>query len=225
MTSSDSNKVRYFKSFTGGDKNEWVGIVSLDLDVNHYQTSHKFIVHSKKAIKLGKTEMAKDCRRILSKSSVKLNMKQVEMAVFAKGWKACYYTWYDEKSHLFDGIIGLCGGKVKQYRLRFDKNTCIRLKQNKVIELTRTLKRKYEKYVLKSTGLWVPWLLPLQEQQGWQYWNNKTRNCIRCGITREELGRKLKVCAGCGSPRYCGRHCQKIHWKNYHRVECKKMYS
>ena len=33
---------------------------------------------------------------------------------------------------------------------------------------------------------------------------------------------KLKVCEGCRNARYCGRQCQKAHWKQ-HKKECRRL--
>jgi len=43
------------------------------------------------------------------------------------------------------------------------------------------------------------------------------RNCSGCGA----VGAKLK-CSRCGLAFYCGRECQKTHWKRAHKKECGK---
>ena len=222
-----SDEVRYVKLYDSPDKEQWTGFVSLVDDDDTMETAPKFLVKSNKAIKVSSDQMSIKCRNILSKSTVSINMKEVEMAMYTEGTEACcYYVWWDKRSHTFNGIIGLCRGKeMGSYEIKLDKNARSILKQNEIIELSRTLKRKYEQYVHQSTGLWVPWILPYQQEQGWQYWNCKTENCIGCGITKAEFGSSLKVCCGCRSTRYCSRHCQKIHWKNYHRAECSRLYS
>eukprot|EP00942_MAST-04A_sp_MAST-4A-sp1_P014387 g14387.t1 len=48
-----------------------------------------------------------------------------------------------------------------------------------------------------------------------EYWDLA---CSYCG----ERKKKLQQCTACKEARYCGRECQKKHWKN-HKVRCKKI--
>jgi hypothetical protein len=41
--------------------------------------------------------------------------------------------------------------------------------------------------------------------------------CAVCGVTAA-----LQLCAGCGQVAYCGRAHQVMHWKEQHKMECKK---
>ena len=42
--------------------------------------------------------------------------------------------------------------------------------------------------------------------------------CVACGAA--EGGTKLLTCSRCRSARYCGRDCQRAHWKSLHKHEC-----
>ena len=41
-------------------------------------------------------------------------------------------------------------------------------------------------------------------------------SCFNCG----RLGEKIRKCEGCHFARYCGRKCQRQHWKSGHRSSC-----
>ncbi|TKA76448.1 hypothetical protein B0A55_06096 [Friedmanniomyces simplex] len=45
--------------------------------------------------------------------------------------------------------------------------------------------------------------------------------CGDCGKSEAESGRKLLSCVRCKARRYCGRECQKAHWKAVHKDFCK----
>ncbi|KAJ3333989.1 hypothetical protein HDU76_013636 [Blyttiomyces sp. JEL0837] len=45
------------------------------------------------------------------------------------------------------------------------------------------------------------------------------RVCTICGIEESDKV-KLLACASCRSPLYCGKDCQKKHWKQSHKAEC-----
>jgi hypothetical protein len=47
-----------------------------------------------------------------------------------------------------------------------------------------------------------------------------TRQCEVCGAI-EGGDRQLLLCTGCREVRYCGRACQKQHWKQ-HKAVCKR---
>ena len=42
--------------------------------------------------------------------------------------------------------------------------------------------------------------------------------CSGCGVATD----KLQACAACRKAVYCSRDCQKQHWKNTHKIECRK---
>lgn len=43
--------------------------------------------------------------------------------------------------------------------------------------------------------------------------------CTACGVAESELGSSLKLCARCGQVKYCGRDCQRSHWR-HHKFFC-----
>jgi len=45
-----------------------------------------------------------------------------------------------------------------------------------------------------------------------------TRACAFCG--KEATVQELNVCGGCHKIRYCGKKCQKKHWRNGHKEQC-----
>eukprot|EP01084_Bolivina_argentea_P162000 281943_1 len=54
-----------------------------------------------------------------------------------------------------------------------------------------------------------------------------TIQCYHCGKDCSASGKKLKfkikICGSCCMVYYCGRKCQKIHWKYLHRYDCDKL--
>jgi len=42
--------------------------------------------------------------------------------------------------------------------------------------------------------------------------------CVACGAAAG--GTKLRTCSRCRLARYCGRDCQRAHWKLLHKNEC-----
>jgi len=44
--------------------------------------------------------------------------------------------------------------------------------------------------------------------------------CAACGKETKDDGSALDVCTGCRDRRYCGKECQKKHWK-FHKIICK----
>ncbi|KAI0835615.1 hypothetical protein F5Y06DRAFT_123237 [Hypoxylon sp. FL0890] len=44
-------------------------------------------------------------------------------------------------------------------------------------------------------------------------------SCFYCGKVQADIGRALSTCSGCKEAWYCGRDCQKAHWKQ-HKVSC-----
>ena len=43
---------------------------------------------------------------------------------------------------------------------------------------------------------------------------SQLRRCVQCGAHAK------RTCSGCRLVRYCGRKCQRIHWKEHHKSEC-----
>ena len=62
----------------------------------------------------------------------------------------------------------------------------------------------------------VPPRNPRHTQYLLQLEHNMQTHCAYCGAT----GRPLVVCGHCGSAAYCGRDCQKEHWRMGHKVDC-----
>ena len=56
--------------------------------------------------------------------------------------------------------------------------------------------------------------------QNMNYLNQQKRTCAWCGFEAQE---KLPMCNGCRGKRFCGRRCQKKHWKESHRFSCPKL--
>ncbi|KAK9807033.1 hypothetical protein WJX72_011354 [[Myrmecia] bisecta] len=56
-------------------------------------------------------------------------------------------------------------------------------------------------------------------REGFDLWH---RNCTACGKL-EEVVDTYQLCAACKARVYCGRDCQKRHWKEGHKAECKKL--
>eukprot|EP01084_Bolivina_argentea_P053864 98821_1 len=50
----------------------------------------------------------------------------------------------------------------------------------------------------------------------------RTLTCHQCGIEWNKRSNKLKICGKCKMVHYCGKKCQKGHWKFMHRKDCKK---
>mmetsp|Transcript_30721 Transcript_30721/g.62463 ORF Transcript_30721/g.62463 Transcript_30721/m.62463 type:complete len:549 (-) Transcript_30721:60-1706(-) len=47
--------------------------------------------------------------------------------------------------------------------------------------------------------------------------------CPMCGKTRDDVNsEELKVCRGCNRVAYCGKDCQRAHWKAGHKHKCKE---
>ena len=44
--------------------------------------------------------------------------------------------------------------------------------------------------------------------------------CANCGRDAADLGFRLQQCAGCRRVTYCGKDCQKEHWKACHKAQC-----
>ena len=44
--------------------------------------------------------------------------------------------------------------------------------------------------------------------------------CAACG-SFEGITLKHKVCSNCKSVYYCSQECQRVHWKNGHKEQCK----
>ncbi|VDB94377.1 unnamed protein product [Peniophora sp. CBMAI 1063] len=56
--------------------------------------------------------------------------------------------------------------------------------------------------------------------------HRKPEHCCawrRCRHHYEPSAERLKACKGCGEVRYCGRTCQRLHWDDNHRRECKRI--
>ena len=51
------------------------------------------------------------------------------------------------------------------------------------------------------------------------------QSCACCGVCKADmaLGSKLRKCSGCGIVRYCSAECQKTHWSDRHKRECKRL--
>ncbi len=45
--------------------------------------------------------------------------------------------------------------------------------------------------------------------------------CARPGGREREAVANLMVCGTCRAVRYCGQECQKVHWQQGHRKECR----
>jgi len=48
--------------------------------------------------------------------------------------------------------------------------------------------------------------------------------CTHCGASAADLARddrKLRRCSRCQRVRYCGRECQRAHWRAGHKAECR----
>ena len=48
----------------------------------------------------------------------------------------------------------------------------------------------------------------------------RAARCAHCGWGAAELGFRLQRCRGCGDVLYCGRACQREHWKAGHKAQC-----
>ena len=47
--------------------------------------------------------------------------------------------------------------------------------------------------------------------------------CANCGRDAADLGFRLQQCAGCRRVTYCGKDCQKEHWKACHKAQCARV--
>ncbi|CAB9518942.1 MYND domain protein [Seminavis robusta] len=62
----------------------------------------------------------------------------------------------------------------------------------------------------------------LKETDLWDFLQKEIQQSRRCaGCSKEEGDAKFKPCAKCKSALYCGRPCQKKHWKQHKKVCCK----
>ena len=187
-------------------------------------TGFRFIIFPRNMLKGSKFGM------VLAKyankhSNRKVNINECKIATFANDSGAFYFVIYDEKSHLFNGVIGLSTlgtFNASRYDLRFGGRTIV-LTEGKVVQLSTRKKRQYEKMVTDTTGLWCPWILPYKQKIK-EYACNLPKKCERCEKCKSD---KLNLwkCAACEKVYYCSRHCQKIHWKYEHRHQCRKLYS
>ena len=201
---------------------------SLYDDDNKWMNANMFLIFPKISFpKISKTnskdkEMA-TIGRILSKyrktyPKSRMDVSQLQMSLFIRDDnERAYYVWYDDKSHLFSGVIGLCGYSEKAHVFQLGAKT-IRLNKDKMIELTLTLKRRYERHVNRTANVWAPWILAQRPGNGWRYYENA--KCAQCKKYKSKTIR-LKLCKGCKRARYCSRHCQKIDWNSVHRKHCK----
>lgn len=46
--------------------------------------------------------------------------------------------------------------------------------------------------------------------------------CRNCRKPPAE-GKKIYKCTGCGITGYCGKDCQRVHWREVHKTECKAL--
>lgn len=61
-----------------------------------------------------------------------------------------------------------------------------------------------------------------EETDLWDYLQNEIQKATKCAGCGKEQGEvKFKPCAKCRSAMYCGRNCQKKHWKSHKKVCCK----
>jgi hypothetical protein len=81
----------------------------------------------------------------------------------------------------------------------------------------------------RAAGKWMSWPDPAgsaaEQQQQQQWMDNAMRvrrdECARCGKLRSADGVKLLVCVRCNLLWYCGKECQKAHWKAVHKHQCR----
>ena len=54
----------------------------------------------------------------------------------------------------------------------------------------------------------------------WLLTEHQHKACANCGKTEKQVSDKLMKCTGCRSFMYCGKECQRTHWKKEHKHVC-----